>query len=427
MTKPRLVIVSTFDDLCGIAGYTRCLMKQLENDFEVDVFDLDQFFMRSTNRKIKLVADDIIKAFCEKAKTYDFVNIQFEHGIFGRNKSEFLPRFRWIAEAAPALSVTFHTVLPEDPLDSSQVLEDLSRLRIYDAWSVVRNHRERKAINRYLFGVIREQSAKKPVHTIVHTRREMMFLRNIHGLPSVIDHPLAFFPQETVSRLKTEATRDQFPLLENLPADTKLIGVFGFLSEYKGFETVVRALQFLPDKYHLLFFGGVHPNEIKKQQKIDPYIRKLLDVAYIDSSALDVLGDRKASVSLDFDGLTKLSRHPNYVGHRIHFMGSQSDEGFARGMCICDHVVLPYIEVGQSASGPMSIALEMGARVIAARNRAFMQFARYNPNTIEFFEIGNHLELAERIRSRPEFPVDSRTIPYNTETNRAVYRTANGR
>jgi glycosyltransferase involved in cell wall biosynthesis len=43
-----------------------------------------------------------------------------------------------------------------------------------------------------------------------------------------------------------------------LPEDAKLIGVFGFLSRYKGFETAIRAMRHLPSDHHLLIFCGVH-------------------------------------------------------------------------------------------------------------------------------------------------------------------------
>ncbi|MGH7089268.1 MAG: hypothetical protein ACREFQ_10235 [Stellaceae bacterium] len=93
-------------------------------------------------------------------------------------------------------------------------------------------------------------------------------------------------------------------------------------------------------------------------------------------------------------------------------------------MAICDAVVFPYLEVGQSASGPISQSLELGCRVIASRTHAFLQFGRYHQNRIEYFDIGNHLELAGRILARRQFaePAD---LAFNTETNKAVYLAAN--
>src|SRR5947209_15795267 len=108
-----------------------------------------------------------------------------------------------------------------------------------------------------------------------------------------------------------------------------------------------------------------------------------------------------------------LIEHPKDLSDRIHFLGAQSDADFLSGMAICDAVVFPYLEVGQSSSGPISQALELGCRVIASRTHTFMQFARYHRNMIEFFDIGNHLELAGRILARPQFALRDRPLAFN--------------
>jgi len=98
-----------------------------------------------------------------------------------------------------------------------------------------------------------------------------------------------------------------------------------------------------------------------------------------------------------------LGTHPRDLSARIHFMGALGDAEFLSGMAICESVVFPYLEVGQSSSGPISQALELGCRIIASRTRTFLDFAEYHRNAIEFFDIGNHLELAERVLARPQF------------------------
>src|SRR5437763_14711959 len=95
--------------------------------------------------------------------------------------------------------------------------------------------------------------------------------------------------------------------------------------------------------------------------------------------------------------------HPKDLSDRIHFMRAQSDADSLGGMAICDAVVFPYLEVGQSSSGPISQALELGCRIIASRTYTFMEFAEYHANAIEFFDIGNHLALAERLLARRQF------------------------
>ncbi|MGH7045311.1 MAG: hypothetical protein ACREE2_02835 [Stellaceae bacterium] len=118
--------------------------------------------------------------------------------------------------------------------------------------------------------------------------------------------------------------------------------------------------------------------------------------------------------------------HPKDLSERIHFLGATSDAEFLSGMAICDTVVFPYLEVGQSSSGPISQALELGSRVIASRTHTFLQFGRYHKNAIEYFDIGNHLELAARIVARRQYPPRQQPLAYNIETNKAVYLAASG-
>jgi len=108
-------------------------------------------------------------------------------------------------------------------------------------------------------------------------------------------------------------------------------------------------------------------------------------------------------------------------------MGALGDAAFLTGMALCDAVVLPYLEVGQSSSGPISQALELGCRIIASRTHTFLEFAEYHKDAIEFFDIGNHLELAERILARPQFSAPRKFPGFNVETNKATYLLANSR
>jgi hypothetical protein len=89
--------------------------------------------------------------------------------------------------------------------------------------------------------------------------------------------------------------------------------------------------------------------------------------------------------------------------------------------------VFPYLEVGQSSSGPISQALELGCRIIASRTHTFLGFAEYHKNAVEFFDIGNHLELAERLSARPQFSARRGLPEFNIATNKATYLLANSR
>src|SRR5579871_1057367 len=233
-------------------------------------------------------------------------------------------------------------------------------------------------------------------------------------------------------RNQTQRQSAALPPARRAADQAKLIGVFGFFGRYKGFETVIRALHHIPPDHHLLIFGGVHPNEIKAHQPIDPTVAALFEAGFVDTNvaerirAIPAPGTPTVSVAVDGSTRDLLIEHPKDLSRRIHFLGATSDEDFLAGMAICDTVVFPYLEVGQSASGPISQALELGCRVIASRTHTFLQFAKYHQDMIEYFDIGNHLELAARLVARPQYEQHVRSLYYNVETNQAIYAKANG-
>jgi glycosyltransferase involved in cell wall biosynthesis len=426
-TRPRLAIVSTYDELCGIAGYTRALEAQLRPHMDVTVFNLDQYLLRSPHRRVQKLGDAHIADIAAQLRDFDSVNIQLEHGTLGRMPRPILRRFARLAKAAPALSVTFHTVLSDNPLPWEEIWRHLRRGAISAAGATISDNIRAGLLSRGLYGLLRRMQHRKPVQAILHTKRDMRLLRDVYRLRHVHHHPLSFVDAPRAQAIRAAATREPLPALRNIPDGAKLIGSFGFLSPYKGFETAIRALRHLPDDHHLLIFGGIHPQTIRRNQPLDPYIAELLREGRIGASLLEELGEAGAAASVQAAAAELLGRHPLDLGGRIHFMGVLDDADFLSAMALCDAVVLPYLEVGQSSSGPIAMALEMGCRVIASRTAAFLQYARYHPGLIEFFDIGNHVELAQRIAAPPAAPPQDRRLAYNTETNAALYLAANAR
>lgn len=430
--RSKLAIVSTHDDLCGIAAYTRSLERQLGDIFDVTVFDLNQYLLRSSHRRVRKFGDKHIQAICREIRHYDAVNLQLEHGTLGRSCSDIFRRFSWILRASPRFSATFHSIMLAEAFDFAEWLREICRFNFTKAIAMRSGYMRANRLSAGIASRLRRAQRFKPVAVIVHTRRDLWRMRYVHGMRNVYDHPLSFLSVAEAQEIRRAASRTQFAVLDAVPAKSKLIGIFGFLGRYKGFDTVIRALHHLPEEYHLLIFGGVHPNEIKPHQTIDPVVSSLFDAGYIDTSVAERtkanLGASAPLVSVAVDGSMRdlLIEHPKDLSSRIHFLGAQSDEDFLSGMAICDAVVFPYLEVGQSSSGPISQSLELGCRVIASRTHTFLQFARYHQNTIEFFDIGNHLELAGRILARPQFDARERLLSFNVETNKATYLVANG-
>jgi glycosyltransferase involved in cell wall biosynthesis len=430
--RTRLALVSTYDELCGIAAYTRSLERQLGDIFDVTVFDLNQFLLRSTHRRVRKFGDRHIQAIAREIRDYDTVNLQLEHGTLGRSCSDIYRRFNWILRASRRFSVTFHSIYPSDAFDFGECLKEICRFNFARAMALRAHYLRNNLLSAGIASRLRRAQRVKPVSVIVHTRRDFWHMKYVHGVRNVYDHPLAFLGIAEAEEIRRTASPSKFAILEAVPTGSKLIGVFGFLGRYKGFDTVIRALHHLPEEYHLLIFGGVHPNEIRPHQPIDPVVSTLFDAGYIDTSVAERTransGASAPVVSVAVDGSMRdlLVEHPKDLSSRIRFLGAQSDADFLTGMAICDAVVFPYMEVGQSSSGPISQSLELGCRVIASRTHTFLQFARYHPNVIEFFDIGNHLELAGRILARPQFDARERLLEFNIETNKATYLAANG-
>jgi hypothetical protein len=73
--RETLAIVSTRSKLCGIAAYTAALRRQLNEAFDVTVFDLDQYLLRSTHRRVRRLGDRHIKEISRALAGFDAVNL----------------------------------------------------------------------------------------------------------------------------------------------------------------------------------------------------------------------------------------------------------------------------------------------------------------------------------------------------------------
>lgn len=419
--KKKIAIISTYDDLCGIAGYTRALERQLRPYVDLQVFDLDQYYMRSKFRRIQYLADAEIKRIAAQLSQFDSVNIQLEHGTLGITTKQIIRRFQILANAAPSLTVTFHTVLIGDPNPLAAVWNTLASRKIRNVDKVIDVEIRSRTMARGIQRHLRRLQRIKPVSVIVHTKRDMRLMKDLYRLDNVYHHPLSFVSPEEAVAIRTQADRKRMPLLEALPLDARLVGTFGFLSPYKGFETAIQALQILPEDHHLLIFGGVHPQGIQREETVNQYIKKLLRLTRIGQAAVDHLSEVDMKIGFVGDVKQLFDQHPNSLRGRVHFMGALSDDEFCSAMALCETAIFPYIEVGQSSSGPISIALEMGSRVIASRTNAFRSFGRYHEGKVEFFDIGNYAELATRISARGANSGKVPELSYTTRTNTRLY------
>lgn len=424
--KPKLAIVSTYDELCGIAGYTKALIPIFSEKFEIEVFDLDQFIFKHSSKSVQKLADQEILKICQKLSEFDCVNIQLEHGTFGNSAKSIFWRFKKIIQSSKKICVTFHTVMPSDGMNILDFLKLIPLVGLKVAAGTFKNHLRATILGDGIYKLLCKEQKRRDLSVIVHTRRDRRMLQIVHGIEKVYDHPLAYFTEAKVKEIYSKSSRQNFRQLDRLPEDAILLGCFGFISSYKGIDTAIKALSLLPPNYHLAIFGGVHPAAIKKNQLIDPFVSNLLGEIAPAKGWLDAgYGvSVNANLSLSSADLIKLTnmKHPRDLSSRVHFMGALSDDDFPAAMTVCDTVLLPYVEVGQSSSGPMSMAVDLRRHIISARTKAFMQYERYQKNRYSMFEIGNYLQLSQLILANSQPSPDLYLHPeFNAASNLKTY------
>ena len=84
----KLAIISSYNESCGNASYTEVLRQGFSEYYEVAVFPLQLDILGSNASNIKKIADEHIEDLAKSLKNYDYVNIQFEAGLYGNNKKD---------------------------------------------------------------------------------------------------------------------------------------------------------------------------------------------------------------------------------------------------------------------------------------------------------------------------------------------------
>ena len=304
-TKPRLAVISTYDDLCGIAGYTKPIVKLLEEYFDVTVFDLDQFLFKNKSPLVQRMAEQELHAFCKTLHEFDAVNLQLEHGTLGNTARSISRRLRLIVRSSPNITITFHTMLTDFTSPGLTFLKDCLRGRPGKGFANYRKAKHDNLLAGTFYGFLRQQQKQRRISLIVHTRRDARLLKVLYRLKNVHDHPLASLTADDAKTVLANATRDNFPSLRSLPAGSVVLGCFGFLSRYKGVDTALKAMQLLPENYHLAIFGATHPNSIVEQATIDPFVKKLMKLVHPERTMLDATEGKRTSVMLRSTGRSR--------------------------------------------------------------------------------------------------------------------------
>ena len=417
--RKKLAIVSSYNENCGNASYTFVLKEQFSKYYEVDVLALDLFVIQKSGKDAVDFADRHIKDLCVRLREYDYVNIQFESGLYGARLADVLRRAKWLIDAAPNLIFTMHRIdLAE--LSGTRAIWNAVKARSLQTYIRASMPRRYASLYRNIIDHCAAASKSKNVWIKVHTKREKRIVADFYGFKNCVDFPLAFLSRDQRSSYLQIGDRDQqsFKEKHNFPAYAKVIGLFGYITDYKGIETAVRAMSSLPYEYHIGLFGSQHPQSIRPHVEIDPYLKTLLKT--IDEATADqfsradwrVTAQKKLNrdtsprpvstvgeLQSDADDEAEAAPQPSptELSSRVRFIGNLPDPDFIEALRLCDAVALPYLEVGQSMSGVLALSMEAGAKVFCANNLSFFEARKYYGEIYHNFDIGNHVELAQKI------------------------------
>jgi len=367
VTNKKMAIVSSYSESCGNASFTRVVHDSIEHfhqDVAVDVLELDLKLLQSINRVIRSKADEHIDDICSRLKSYDLVNIQMEAGLYGTLPGDIVKRFKKLVSANKNTNVTLHSprlvgsaqsgtrgaIKKFMHFDIKGGLKDLlgekySQVHIDINWKIIR------AVVKY------------NARLIVHTNRSAKQIKDFFSYENIAVHPLKMIPyQYSPSRIAFDRIVKEAAFVDG----DVLIGMFGYISAYKGHIDALKALELLPKTHKLLIFGRQHPQTLKANGKTDAYLEQLVHLV----SKNKVLKDR------------------------VYFMGELNDQDFLDVVSNVDISWLPYYENGQDGSGIASICLDLSPRVLCSASFAFDElFKLVEYKNVRRFDIGNTLEM----------------------------------
>lgn len=364
----KMAIVSSYSESCGNAAFTRVVHDSIEyfhNNIEVEVVELDLALLQSIVKGVRSKADDHIADLCARLKGYDLVNIQMEAGLYGTIPSDITLRFKKLVSANKNTSVTLHS----PRLLGSAQSATRSAIKKFFTFDI------KGGLKDFLSGMysdihininkkIVSSAIKNNARLIVHTSRAKKQILDFFSYSNIDVHPLKMVPYGYIKNYKTY---EKIVFEAKLMKEDVLIGMFGYISAYKGHLDALKALERLPKNYKLLIFGRQHPQTLKSNGQVDPYL-SLLQTTIRKNSSLN---------------------------GRVLFMGELNDSDFLDVVGSIDISWLPYYENGQDGSGIASICLDLSARVLCSSSFAFDElFKLVEYKNVRRFDIGNTMEIA---------------------------------
>jgi glycosyltransferase involved in cell wall biosynthesis len=376
----KIGIISTFGEAEANGSYSCALKNEfIRQGHEVKCFELSFDVFCQSSSSTHSYADKLINEWKNDLKNYDYISIQYEFGLFGTDISVVLQRISSLIDACQdnCFSVTFHRIDLNEPLIEYKKIKRKGIDRLLCKLKLKRKYEKVTALTfDTLTRIFLKKIVEKKGLAIVHTKRDELKIKGEFPEIDVASHPLTYFTPEDIKNKKQSFSKSDFKqkfgIKEN--KSVKAIGVLGTFHPWKDYTTCVKALKLLDNSYHLYIWGGAH---------------KL-------HWAQEPTGLQRIMQLQDFIAAQNLT-------DRVHFMGVlPKDEDLMQAFIFSDYVILPYAEVGEMGSASMGNALELSSRVFATRNCCFDELKKFTGEAFFSFDIGNWMELAEKIKNLPQ-------------------------
>lgn len=365
----KIAIVSSYNEGEANSEYTKAIKTEFEaQGHVVEILRLPFNIFGSTSSIARKQADLLVEQYAKQLSNFDYVNIHYEFLLYGCREDDVLRRVLKLIRACKnnKFSVVFHN-FPEGKILSPWKLKLRRWQKKENQLSVVQS----------ILHIVEQKQGKAIVHIFRHQR----YIEQCCPKLKVVVHPLRYKTNEELQKQKGNFSKNSYmkEMGIKLSDKHKVISVIGTLHFYKDISSVVRALNILPENYHLFIFGGMHKLSFSSFPTGLPFI----DDAQNLIESLDLI-------------------------NRVHFMGFQeTSEDFSNACLFSDYIVLPYIEIGGSASAATYTALELCEYVFCTRNNRFGElddFFYKSGTEVGYFQydMGNYLELAEKIKTLPK-------------------------
>jgi len=409
--KPVIGIISPFGVHCGIARAGQ-VSKDALKLFQIEILNLDRKILindgKAASRK---KAKEYLNSLISRANQCDLVVWQHEPGTLGLNWKEQIRVHRKLCSLEVPTIVELHTVV-----DFEKVSILGNQIKCVTKW--IRHPRKIKLKTQFAritaqvwFWKSIYKGVSKLVSTsgavIVHREidREILDLHSnfkclkiVNELDSLTEEMKAINEYDLNPFENHDLTRMD-SIFESLRNEVILVQP-GFISNYKCHSISLDVLRLLPDFVHLLIIGEIHGVTADSNPGVAEMTLKI----------------QNQLSSKEFESIL----------HRVHFFPNPTDIEIAAAIYSSDAVLLPYIETGQSGSGPLSESYLLGAQVICSNIPAFRNYQKFE-NNVHFHDTGNVFQIRDlvlslyNLRKINEFDRRNVKYPWSGEITKSTY------